>query len=189
MPIINHSTIQPIVVPSQILPTHHRPVPFIDQSQYIATAIPVQTTPYVLSPAQNQIQDHLQRKHEELQKLIIEQQNELRRVSEQLFMARYGIIPSIVNVSVPQIVETIDQQDPNDNRCISTSSHATHSSYHDMSVSQQMDQNQYEVNQSANTFQTIQQHEDFELIPYQMNQPQILFSSDKDSNVSKQSEI
>lgn len=178
------------MVPSQILPTHHRPVPYIDQSQYIATAIPVQTTPYVLSPAQNQIQDHLQRKHEELQKLIIEQQNELRRVSEQLFMARYGIIPSIVNVSVPQIVGTIDQQDEN-NRCISTSSHATHSSYQDISVSQQIDsQHQYEVNQPANTFQTIQQHDEYELIPYQMShQPQILFSSDKDSNVSKQSEI
>jgi hypothetical protein len=191
MSILNHSTIQPIVVPSQILPTHHRPVPFNDQSQYIATAIPVQTTPYVLSPAQNQIQDHLQRKHEELQKIIIEQQNELRRVSEQLFMARYGIIPSIVNVSVPQIVGTIDQQDNNDNnRCISTSSLATHSSYHDMSVPQQLDnQTQYEPSQSSSSFQTIQQHDDFELIPYQMNQPQILFSSDKDSNVSKQSEI
>lgn len=180
------------MVPSQIIPSHHRPVPFIDQSQYIATAIPVQTTPYVLSPAQNQIQDHLQRKHEELQKVIMEQQNELRRVSEQLFMARYGIVPSIVNVSVPQIIGNVDQQETNDNsRCISTSSHATHSSYHEMSVSQQIDsQNQYEMNQSSNSFQTIQQHDDFELIPYQMNhEPQILFSSDKDSNVSKQSEI
>lgn len=97
--------------------------PFIDQSQYL-TAIPVQPviapttfqasatvisplppptdfvhSNVVLTPAQNQIQDHLQRKHEELQKLIVQQQDELRRVSEQLFMARYGLLPSIVNVS------------------------------------------------------------------------------------------
>ena len=178
------------MVPAQILPPHHRPIPFggiIDQSPYI---VPVQATPYVLSPVPNQFQDQLQKKHEELQKLIMEQQNELRRVSEQLFMARYGIIPSIVNVSVPQIVGTIDQNDEN-NRCVSTSSHATHSSYQDISVSHHIDQNQYEVNhQPNNTFQTIQQQDDFELIPYQMShQPQILFSSDKDSHVSKQSEI
>lgn len=60
----------------------------------------------MLTPAPNQIQDHLQRKHEELQKLIVQQQDELRRVSEQLFMARYGIIPSIVNVSLPFVANT-----------------------------------------------------------------------------------
>lgn len=49
----------------------------------------------VITPAQTQIQDHLQRKHEELQQLIVHQQEELRRVSEQLLMARYGIIPTI----------------------------------------------------------------------------------------------
>lgn len=122
--------------------------PFIDQSSYL-TAIPVQPvqtssnlttsaaiiTPLpppsdflhsnvVLTPAQNQIQDHLQRKHEELQKLIVQQQDELRRVSEQLFMARYGIIPSIVNVSLP-FVAPIDQTNLIEagNRCMSSSSH------------------------------------------------------------------
>jgi hypothetical protein len=74
-----------------MLPHHHHRSPFLDQSQYIATAIPVQpftTTPdyCILSTTQNQIQDHLQKKHEELQKLIIEQQNELRRVSEVKFL-------------------------------------------------------------------------------------------------------
>ena len=61
----------------------------------------VPTGGVVLTPSQNQIQDQLQRKHEELQHLIVQQQEELRRVQEQLLMARYGIIPSIVNVTIP----------------------------------------------------------------------------------------
>jgi circadian locomoter output cycles kaput protein len=47
----------------------------------------------IMTPEQNQIQDNLQRKHEELQHLIVQQQDELRRVSEQLLMARYGLLP------------------------------------------------------------------------------------------------
>jgi circadian locomoter output cycle kaput protein len=128
--------------PSQIISA-----PFIEQSPYL-TAIPVQPviapsnfpesaavisplpppsdyvhSNVVLTPAQNQIQDHLQRKHEELQKLIVQQQDELRRVSEQLFMARYGILPSIVNVSLP-FVAPIEQANLIDtgNRCISSTS-------------------------------------------------------------------
>lgn len=45
-----------------------------------------------MTTAQTQIQDQLQRKHEELQHLIVQQQEELRRVSEQLLMARYGLL-------------------------------------------------------------------------------------------------
>lgn len=55
----------------------------------------------VMTSTQSHIQDQLQRKHEELQQLIVQQQEELRRVSEQLLMARYGLLPSIVNVAVP----------------------------------------------------------------------------------------
>lgn len=100
----------------------------IEQPQFFA-AIPVQpvisTSATVLSPlqpasdyslsnvsvppSQNHIQDHLQRKHEELQKLIVQQQDELRRLSEQLFMARYGIIPSIMNVSFPFPATSMEQ--------------------------------------------------------------------------------
>lgn len=54
-----------------------------------------------MTSTQSHIQDQLQRKHEELQQLIVQQQEELRRVSEQLLMARYGLLPSIVNVAVP----------------------------------------------------------------------------------------
>lgn len=95
--------------------------PFLN-SQYVA-AIPVQpiiaTTAFpnqammqpihspldylqsnvVLTSAQNQMQDQLQRKHEELKTLIQQQQEELRRVSEQLMMARFGIVPAIVTSS------------------------------------------------------------------------------------------
>ncbi|XP_050073801.1 circadian locomoter output cycles protein kaput [Anopheles maculipalpis] len=55
----------------------------------------------VLTPSQNQVQDQLQRKHEELQHLILQQQEELRRVQEQLLMARYGLLPSIVSLPFP----------------------------------------------------------------------------------------
>lgn len=106
--------------PTVIRPGFIEPCSFIEQPQFFA-AIPVQpmipTSATVLSPippaldsshsnlavspSHNHVQDHLQRKHEELQKLIVQQQDELRRVSEQLFIARYGMLPSIVNVSFP----------------------------------------------------------------------------------------
>jgi hypothetical protein len=78
-------------------------------------------------------------------------------------MARYGAIP----VSVPQLV--VEQSENTENsRCMSTSSHATHTSYQ-------------EHPQQLENFESIQQS-DFELIPFQMNhQAQILFSSDKES--------
>lgn len=47
-----------------------------------------------MTSAQTQIQADLQRKHAELQAMIGQQQAELRRVSEQLLMARLGILPS-----------------------------------------------------------------------------------------------
>lgn len=110
------------------------------QPIYSATATvisPAQAAPdythsnVVMTSAQNHIQSHLQRKHEELQKLIVQQQDELRRVSEQLFMARYGIIPSIVNVSMPFPVP-MDQTDTGDSsHGINTSSHISHPSYHE----------------------------------------------------------
>lgn len=56
--------------------------------------------PVMMSPAQTQYQEQLQRKHEELQQMILQQQQELRRVSDQLLMARYGILPaSLLNVN------------------------------------------------------------------------------------------
>lgn len=45
-----------------------------------------------MTPAQSQLQAELQRKHAELQAIIGQQQAELRRVSEQLLMARLGLL-------------------------------------------------------------------------------------------------
>lgn len=40
----------------------------------------------------------MQRKQEQLQKTIVKQQEELRKISEQLLMARCGILPSFMDV-------------------------------------------------------------------------------------------
>ncbi|XP_054274274.1 circadian locomoter output cycles protein kaput isoform X2 [Macrosteles quadrilineatus] len=107
--------------------TKSTPVPeFIEPpATYAVTAIPLQpvafaapttlvTTvptsevplrqPLVMSSSQSQIQDQLQKKHEQLQQLIVQQQEELRRVSEQLFMARYGLLQPLINVTMPYTV-------------------------------------------------------------------------------------
>ncbi|KPJ06357.1 Circadian locomoter output cycles protein kaput [Papilio machaon] len=56
--------------------------------------------PVIVSPDQTQIQrqEQLQRKHEELQQMIVRQQEELRQVKEQLMLARLGILQPLVNV-------------------------------------------------------------------------------------------
>lgn len=56
------------------------------------------STLVVTQSHQTQANDELQRKNEELQQLIAHQQEELRRVSEQLLIARYGIISPLINV-------------------------------------------------------------------------------------------
>lgn len=78
----------------------------------------------VLTPAQNQIQDQLQRKHEELKHLIQKQKEELRRVSEQLMMARYGISPTVVTSTFSAVepsVATLSSSAINDSCFVLTS--------------------------------------------------------------------
>jgi circadian locomoter output cycle kaput protein len=174
--------------------------PFIEQSQYI-TAIPVQSvlaaptsfpasatvispllppppeyvhSNVVLTPAQNQIQDHLQRKHEELQKMIVQQQDELRRVSEQLFMARYGLLPPIVNVSLPFVAPMDHSSDTGENsRCMSAaSSHI--SSQHQQQQQQQYEQHQAMIQQQHQSQQVhVQQH----TMNPQVQAPQVMHHS------------
>lgn len=84
----------------------------------------------VMTPAQNQIQDELQRKHEELQQLIMHQQEELRKVSEQLL--KYGILS--LNTGMPYNATNTCQQI---NRCNTTNSNVqlpTSSSVHGVNV-------------------------------------------------------
>lgn len=47
---------------------------------------------------ENLIQDQLQRKQEELQKTIVKQQEELKKITKQLLMARCGILPTFMDV-------------------------------------------------------------------------------------------
>lgn len=49
----------------------------------------------------NQRVDLLERRQEELQQKIVEQQTELRQVTEQLFMAKYGLFSPVINVALP----------------------------------------------------------------------------------------
>lgn len=65
-------------------------------------------TNIVMTSTQTHMQDQLQRKHEELQQLIAHQQEELRRVSEQLLMARYGLLPPSQAANNVAILNTTD---------------------------------------------------------------------------------
>ncbi|XP_055322141.1 circadian locomoter output cycles protein kaput isoform X2 [Sitodiplosis mosellana] len=49
----------------------------------------------IITSTQSHIQNQLQRKHEELQQLIIKQQEELQLVSEQLHLAQRGMLPVV----------------------------------------------------------------------------------------------
>ncbi|XP_056634117.1 circadian locomoter output cycles protein kaput isoform X3 [Diorhabda sublineata] len=63
----------------------------------------------VMPNAQSQLQVDLQRKHAELQAVIGQQQQELRRVSEQLLMARLGILPGSQQVEPAISYQTSNQ--------------------------------------------------------------------------------
>ncbi|XP_055911291.1 circadian locomoter output cycles protein kaput isoform X2 [Eupeodes corollae] len=78
--------VQPVIAPFPMTPV----LPTMNNSSDILPSV-------MMTPTQTQIQDQLQRKHDELQKMIFQQQDELRRVSEQLLMARYTIIPTYNN--------------------------------------------------------------------------------------------
>ncbi len=52
-----------------------------------------------MTPLQIQMHQQLKAKHAELFKKIVEQQEELRKISEQLLMTQYGLVP----VSVAQL--------------------------------------------------------------------------------------
>jgi len=47
---------------------------------------------------ENLIHDQLQRKQEQLQKTIVKQQEELKKITKQLIMARCGILPTFIDV-------------------------------------------------------------------------------------------
>lgn len=54
----------------------------------------------IITSTQSHIQNQLQRKHEELQQLIMKQQEELQLVSEQLHLAQRGMLPVVSSTQV-----------------------------------------------------------------------------------------
>ncbi|XP_025201591.1 circadian locomoter output cycles protein kaput-like isoform X2 [Melanaphis sacchari] len=63
-----------------------------------------------VSPSQeNLIQDQLQRKQEQLQKTIVKQQEELKKITKQLLMARCGILPTFMDDSLQTSSQTSEQ--------------------------------------------------------------------------------
>lgn len=148
---------------------------------------------FIMTTSQTLMQDQLQRKHEELQQ-------ELRRVSEQLLMTRYGL--PIVNVTLPVTQSNI------------TSNHNTTSHYsqhHFQPPNQphllQVDANQHlspshNVNNDTgyNTIQTMHSPTNDDMISYmqltpvstvhvQHNHPQILLHENATSRPSNQSDL
>ncbi|KAH8379564.1 hypothetical protein KR009_005589 [Drosophila setifemur] len=87
---------QPVIAPFPVAPVlSPLPVPVslpvTGQSDLLPGAV-------VMTPTQSQLQDQLQRKHDELQKLIMQQQDELRIVSEQLLLARYTYLQPMMQM-------------------------------------------------------------------------------------------
>lgn len=94
-------------------------LPLTVQSPIIAT---LQSLPemfhrdVITTSAQSHVQGQLQRKHEELQQLIMKQQEELQLVSEQLHLAQHGMLPVVSSAQLveplqAQQIETVDSND------------------------------------------------------------------------------
>ncbi|KAL0902560.1 hypothetical protein ABMA27_000400 [Loxostege sticticalis] len=96
------------VMEPTLAPQHGMGAQYLDPAPYVSAVgvpgvlpLPLPPLPVIVSPDQAQIQ--LQRKHEELQQMIVRQQEELRQVKEQLLLARLGIIQPFINVPNPYI--------------------------------------------------------------------------------------
>ncbi|XP_026760252.1 circadian locomoter output cycles protein kaput isoform X2 [Galleria mellonella] len=102
---------------STLVPQHGIGAQYLDPAPYVSSVsvpgvlpLPLSTMPVLVSPDQTQIQ--LQRKHEELQQMIVQQQEELRQVKEQLLLARLGMLQPIINVQNPYITAEEMQNGP-----------------------------------------------------------------------------
>lgn len=89
-----------------LVPQHGIGAQYLEPDPYVSAVslpgvlpLPLPPLPIIVSPDQAQIQ--LQRKHEELQQMILRQQEELRQVKEQLLLARLGILQPLINVPNP----------------------------------------------------------------------------------------
>ena len=98
-----------------------------------------------MTPLQVQMHQQLKQKHAELFKKIVEQQEELRKISEQLLMTQYGLVP--VSVAPLPFTATTPMQ------VVSQSSSAS-------------------VNNSPNVFGTIENMQGYNSQPNNQNLPQ-----------------
>ncbi|XP_045490298.1 circadian locomoter output cycles protein kaput isoform X3 [Pieris rapae] len=94
-----HKPVEPTVAPQ-----HGIGAQYLEPAPYVGTVsvpgvIPILPSLPVIVSDQTQIQ--LQRKHEELQQMIVRQQEELRQVKEQLLLARLGMLQPLINVQNP----------------------------------------------------------------------------------------
>lgn len=87
MKIVDKTIHHPLGLPSPVVPSM-QPVPEILHRDAVITS------------TQSHIQNQLQRKHEELQQLIMKQQEELQLVSEQLHLAQRGMLPVVNSTQV-----------------------------------------------------------------------------------------
>ncbi|XP_068620708.1 circadian locomoter output cycles protein kaput [Battus philenor] len=112
-----HKGLEPALVPQ-----HGIGAQYLEPAPYVGTVsvpgvlpVPLSASlPVIVSPDQVQIwrrrQEQLQRKHEELQQMIVRQQEELRQVKEQLLLARLGILQPLINVPGPYVTAEEVQQ-------------------------------------------------------------------------------
>lgn len=149
-----------------------------------------------MTTSQTLMHDQLQRKHEELQALIVHQQDELRRVSEQLLMTRYGL--PIVNVTLPftQSVATTSSDQRTDSQY--SQNHLQPDQPHLLQVEPNNSEHlsaRHNVNNDSryNTIQTVHSPSNDDMISYmqltpvsavhvQHNHPQILLHENMTSS-------
>lgn len=113
-----------------------------------------------MTSTQTILQDQLQRKHEELQQLIVHQQDELRRVSEQLIMARYGMpIVAVPYTSVPSVPVT-NNQSISDRKAIQHQPTELQPITHPLQNAQQLDLSETQLQIVATTSQQQHYHMD-----------------------------
>ncbi|XP_050684180.1 circadian locomoter output cycles protein kaput isoform X2 [Leptidea sinapis] len=102
---------QPKIIESPEEPQHGMGAQFLDSAPYARTVSVPAVMPAVMPTVLPAVvpmalptlpvvvtSDQAQRKHEELQEMIMRQQEELRQVKEQLLLARLGILQPIINV-------------------------------------------------------------------------------------------
>ncbi|XP_059045662.1 circadian locomoter output cycles protein kaput [Achroia grisella] len=107
-----HKTSEPALVPQ-----HGIGAQYLDPAPYVSSfsvpgVLPLSLPPLPVLVSQDQAQMQLQRKHEELQQMIVQQQEELRQVKEQLLLARLGMLQPVMSGQNPYVTADVMQSQP-----------------------------------------------------------------------------